>query len=63
MCDYIYKVVETDWCALVCHNIWHYKYIPVVSEGGGKFRYSDFHAVDCTFLFPVFVYVSALRKL
>lgn len=29
MCDYVHRVVETGWYALVCHNIWHHKYIPV----------------------------------
>jgi len=57
MCEYVHTVVETDWCALVCRNIWHYKYVPVVSEGGGRFRYLDFHADDCTFFFAVLVYV------
>lgn len=57
VCVNTYTVVATDWYALVCHNIWHYKYIPGVSEGGGKCRYSDFHGVDCTFFFLALVYV------
>lgn len=64
MCEYVHRVAETDWYALVCHNIWHHKYIPVLSEGGGKLRYSDFHTVDCTFFFPsTCICVSASRKL
>lgn len=57
MCEYVYIVVETDWYALACCNIWHYKYIPLVCEGEGKFRYSDFHAIDCTFFFSALIYV------